>query len=422
MNQQALGATLALTDLALAADDHTLVVASDDRNLRRYHAANSQQLLEFEAHEKAVYGLAYNADGTRLATAGGDHTVGVWDTTSWELVTRCEGHTKQVQSVSFLPAGTALASAALDGTVRVWSLVANLPGERPAIKNLPQSEEASLVAASPLQPVRPREAGLIAERFATNNLTGEAEISLDEQIDFDWEDKRPEPFSVRWQGYITAPFTGEVTFTAVADDGLRLYIGGKAIIDGIAANGPREGKLMMTAGDRLPIQVQYFQTTEKAFLKLSWSWEGQEKQLIPAEAFEHQPIYVGDQIAQFTEGVVGGLMSVKYSHDGSTLVAGGTGKNWYLWTTADGKMVREGIGHNETIYSLAYNPAGNRLASVDYSGNVFYWDVASAAPLYHQQLPTWAAYSVVVATDGTELVIGTQDPRVMRATIPAPLR
>jgi WD40 repeat protein len=273
-----------------------------------------------------------------------------------------------------------------------------------------------------LQPVRPRAAGLIAERFATNNLTGEAEISIDKQIDFDWADKKPEPFSVRWQGFITAPFTGEVTFTAEADDGMRLYVAGKAIIDGIAANGPREGKLMMTEGDSLPIQVQFFQTAEKALLKLYWSWEGQEKQLIPAEAFEHQPIYVGDQIAQFSEGVVGGLMAVKYSHDGTTLVAGGTGKKWYLWTTADGKLAREGIGHNETIYSLAYNPAGNRLASVDYSGKIFYWDVATANPLFHQQLPAWAGYSVVVTTDGAELVVGTQDPRVMRATIPTPVR
>jgi WD40 repeat protein len=213
-----------------------------------------------------------------------------------------------------------------------------------------------------------------------------------------------------------------VTYTAEADDGMRLYIAGAAVIDGIALNGPREGKLKMTAGDRLPIQVQFFQTAEKALLKLNWSWEGQEKQLIPAEAFEHQPVYVGDQIAQLGEGVVGGLMTVKYSIDGSSLVSAGTGKKLYFWTMADGKLVREGLGHNQTVYSLAFNPAGNRVASVDYSGNVFYWDFVSAGPLFHQQLPAWAGYSVVVTTDGTELVVGTQDPRVMRATIPVPLR
>ena len=178
----------------------------------------------------------------------------------------------------------------------------------------------------------------------------------------------------------------------------------------------------MTAGDRLPIQVQFFQNGEKALMKLNWSWEGQQKVLIPAEAFEHQPIYIGDQISQFSEGMVGGLMTIKYSNDGSTLVTGGTGKELYFWTMGDGKLHRKGQGHNQTVYSLAFNPAGNRVASVDYSGNVFYWEFASAIPMYHQQLPAWAGYSVVVTMDGTELVVGTQDPRVMRATIPAPIR
>ena len=79
-------------------------------------------------------------------------------------------------------------------------------------------------------------------------------------------------------------------------------------------------------------------------------------------------------------------------------------------------------GHNEAIYAIRYNPAGTRAATVDFSGNLFVWNVANGQPLFHQQLPTGTAYSLDYAPDGTELAIATQDPRVMRVTIPAAAR
>ena len=59
----------------------------------------------------------------------------------------------------------------------------------------------------------------------------------DAAIDFDWKMQPPvedlgyQYFSVRWEGYLLAPTTGEYEFSTVMDDGLRVWVGGKRIID-----------------------------------------------------------------------------------------------------------------------------------------------------------------------------------------------
>jgi len=58
---------------------------------------------------------------------------------------------------------------------------------------------------------------------------------IDENIDFEWE-KDPiggvnvDNFSVRWEGYVKAPATGEYTFQIHTDDGAKLLINDESVI------------------------------------------------------------------------------------------------------------------------------------------------------------------------------------------------
>lgn len=61
---------------------------------------------------------------------------------------------------------------------------------------------------------------------------------IDRQINFDWGTNSPVPgrmpvdnFSVRWMGFIKAPVSGTYTFHSWTDDGQRLYVNNKKIID-----------------------------------------------------------------------------------------------------------------------------------------------------------------------------------------------
>ncbi|MBT4863690.1 MAG: hypothetical protein HON53_01035, partial [Planctomycetaceae bacterium] len=64
----------------------------------------------------------------------------------------------------------------------------------------------------------------------------------------------------------------------------------------------------------------------------------------------------------------------------------------------------------------------SRVATIDYSGNLFIWNASNAAMMYHQQLPASAGFSLAYTPDGTEIIVGTNTARVLRVLIPAPVR
>src|SRR5205814_1038957 len=110
------------------------------------------------------------------------------------------------------------------------------------------------------------------------------------------------------------------------------------------------------------------------------------------------------------EAVGGGVQSLAFSGDGNTLISAGAAKNWQARSTADLKLLRAGTGHNFAVYAARYNPTFTRVATLDYSGQLFIWDAATGLPLHHQQLPAAAGYSLAYAPEGIELYLGTSDP------------
>ncbi len=90
-------------------------------------------------------------------------------------------------------------------------------------------------------------------------------------------------FSVRWTGFIETAETGRVTFHIVSDDGARLWIDDKLVIDDWAAHGEKEsqGTVDMEAGKKVPIRLEYHQGGGGAVARLLWSTAGQKKVKIP---------------------------------------------------------------------------------------------------------------------------------------------
>jgi hypothetical protein len=103
-----------------------------------------------------------------------------------------------------------------------------------------------------------------------------------------WGDSKGNDWSARWTGFIEAPYSGAVTFSAEATDGLRLKIGEKVVIDGLSINGDRAGKITMTRGRKTPIIVAFTSAQGKAKLVLSWYWAGHSQSIVPAAALSHK--------------------------------------------------------------------------------------------------------------------------------------
>jgi hexosaminidase len=94
---------------------------------------------------------------------------------------------------------------------------------------------------------------------------------------------REEHFAVRFTSMIDIPADDAYTFFLKSDDGSRLQIDGKIVVDNDGVHGEQEesGTVTLNAG-RHPITVLYFQGTEGRVLELAYQAAGSEKRVIPA--------------------------------------------------------------------------------------------------------------------------------------------
>jgi len=110
--------------------------------------------------------------------------------------------------------------------------------------------------------------GLNGEYFTNENLQGRpALVRRDVRIGFKWQDGSFAPgepvdhFSVRWTGYFIPPSTGDFTFYTSADDGVRLFLDDKPVIE----DWQRHAETLDTystyleAGHAYKIRLEYFE-------------------------------------------------------------------------------------------------------------------------------------------------------------------
>lgn len=135
--------------------------------------------------------------------------------------------------------------------------------------------------------------GLRAQYFNNTDLAGGAQlIRNDNKIDFNWHGDAPavglgkDLFSVRWSGTIMPVYSEKYTFTASSDDGVRLWIDGKLVIDSWKKQSGvgREGSIELTAGTSYDIKVEYYENRGDANIRLLWKSASQKQGVIPKSA------------------------------------------------------------------------------------------------------------------------------------------
>lgn len=95
-------------------------------------------------------------------------------------------------------------------------------------------------------------------------------------------------FYIRWTGTIRVPAEGKYTFSLESDDGSRLFIDGKQVLENGGAHAMEEvsGSLQLAAGDHA-LKVEYFEKDIDAGCKFSWKSDKLEKQIVPADVLSH---------------------------------------------------------------------------------------------------------------------------------------
>jgi thermitase len=139
------------------------------------------------------------------------------------------------------------------------------------------------------------EAGVSAQYFSNTNFTGTSEKRVDQSINFAWgkhaaiKSIGKDSFSVRWTGYVTPQYSEIYTFYTKTSDGVRLWVNNTLLINNWVTQGTKEksGTIVLTAGQKYPITMEYFDNKGSAVAQLRWSSPSQVKQIVPVDRLSH---------------------------------------------------------------------------------------------------------------------------------------
>lgn len=140
------------------------------------------------------------------------------------------------------------------------------------------------------------ERGLRGEYFRTADLAGTpALVRTDAQIWFGWDRGSPtdnlmargeagpgqgvpnDGFSIGWSGQLLPPVSGRYRVEAAADDGFRLYVDGKRVLDQWTPSDRMRSdgvELDLQAGRAYDLKLEYFDAERDAGVRLGWRMPG----------------------------------------------------------------------------------------------------------------------------------------------------
>ena len=133
-------------------------------------------------------------------------------------------------------------------------------------------------AAQNVKPANGLQTGLTGEYFNGPNFEQKAFTRTDAQVAFDWNGQTPAPgvqreyFSVRWTGKLYAPASGKYQFSATADDGVRVWVGGRQVINEWRKQDDSRfvGEIVLKAKQTYDLKVEYYNDWKGSVIYLFW--------------------------------------------------------------------------------------------------------------------------------------------------------
>ena len=143
--------------------------------------------------------------------------------------------------------------------------------------------------------------GLRGEYFPNMDFSGPPSVSrIDRRIMFNWGDAAPAPnvpedsFSVRWTGMMRADAAGDCEFIVKGDDGFRLYVNNRLVIDAWQdqAATTKTAVLHLEVESLNEIKLEYYEHAGGAEISFGYRLLAQRKDVEAAEIAAHADVAV----------------------------------------------------------------------------------------------------------------------------------
>lgn len=138
--------------------------------------------------------------------------------------------------------------------------------------------------------------GLTLQYFEGRNFDRLASEMIDTKIDHEWPRppladipaglKSLDNFSARWKGNLVAPEDGEYEIGLEGDDGYRLWLNDKMVVEdwSEAAKRYKGTRVTLQKGDVVPVRIDYYQDARDRNLRFAWRSPSELKKIAEATA------------------------------------------------------------------------------------------------------------------------------------------
>jgi WD40 repeat protein len=386
--------------LASASADHTVCVWDD---------SHERLSLRLSGHTHTVHCVAWSPDGQRLATGSWDRSVCVWDASSGAVLFRFAGHSADIYAVSWSPDGHLIASGGNDRVIRIWdstdgTVRSVLSGHEDTVTGLSWNPDGRhLASASRDWTVRVWD---VAAATATHTLRGHK----------NWVNQ------VAWNpgGSELASASNDETlriWNPEQEKAVRILTGHVQGVSSLAWS--PDGTRLVSCSDDQTVKVWVAATGTEAFslrghaaplTTVAWSPTGDRL----ASAGEETAIQIWDAEARSDfQGLASHdepVQALAWCRTDPKLFASADSIGAVkIWDTTRYTVRRSLPSDHAQVYSVAWQPAGSRLAVASGNGVIRVWNAETESEASHFNGHTDAVFTVAWAPDGRRLASGGAD-------------